>query len=79
MNWNNIDLNSSEVESNILNAYSFKTLLLEVECNVREINEETIRQQFTESLNAHIFCAREIFNANLQNILNQALADRAID
>jgi len=79
MNWNNIDLNSHEVESNIVNAYSFSTLLLEVECNCREIGKKTIEKQFLESLNSNIESAKAVFYANLDNIYNESLKRRNLD
>ena len=76
MNWENIDLNSHEIYANIVDSYSFNTLLLEVTCNCKEINKETIRKQFEESLNSNIQSAREVFESNLDNILNHALKYR---
>lgn len=52
MNWNKIDLNSHEVESNLLKNYTFSTLLLEVNCNVREINKETVKSQAMKEIKA---------------------------
>lgn len=79
MNWNNVDLNSHEVESNIVDSYSFKTLLLEVECNVREISKDSIRHQFLDSLVARMRTAKGIFEANLDNILEESLKQRNLD
>lgn len=76
MNWNNIDLNSSEIELPILDPYTFSTLLLEVECNLPEITPETVRKQATESIRQKYTVALEILEANLQNIVNKALKDR---
>ncbi len=46
MNWQNVDLNSpSESSADILDPYSFDTLLLEIECNLTEITPETVRKQ----------------------------------
>ena len=78
MNWNNIDLNSHEIRANILDAYDFETLLLEIDCNVRDINEYTIRKQFKDTMDAKIRSAYEVFEANLENILIKALEDRNI-
>jgi len=77
--WDNIDLNSHEVESNIVDSYSFKTLLLEVECNVPQINKKSIESQFLESLNSITSEARLVFYANLDNILNESLKRRNLD
>ena len=80
MDYLNIDFNSdSERNSNLLDAYDFETLFLEISCNLREINEETVKKQFYESLNSKIQSAKDIFNANLQNIVKYAQEERAID
>ena len=76
MDWNNVDLNSSEREAAILDGYSFDTLLLEVQCNVREISNETVRKQFMESLNSKIQSAKDVFNSNIDNIVKQAREER---
>lgn len=77
MNYNNIDLNSSEVESQLIDSLTFKTLLLEINCNLPEINADTVRKQFEEDLKSRVREAREIFEANLNNIVKQAQGERA--
>ena len=80
MDYLNIDFNSdSERNSNLLDAYDFETLFLEISCNLRDINEETVKQQFYESLNSKIQSAKDIFNANLKNIVKYAQEERAIE
>ena len=80
MDYSNIDFNSDyERNSNILDGYDFDTLFLEISCNLREINEETVKQQFYESLNSNIQSAKDVFNANLKNIVKYAQEERAID
>ena len=80
MDYLNIDFNSDyERNSNILDGYDFDTLFLEISCNLREINEETVKQQFYESLNSNIQSAKDVFNANLKNIVKYAQEERAID
>ena len=76
MDWNNVDLKSSEVEAAIIDGYSFETLLLEIHCNLREINRETVTAQFNESLKSKIVSAKEVFAANLDNIVKIALEER---
>ena len=79
MDYLNIDLNSDyERNSNLLDGYDFETLFLEISCNLIEINEETVKQQFYESLNSKIQSAKDIFNANLKNIVKHAQEERAI-
>lgn len=77
MNWNNIDLTSGyERDQNILDGYSFDTLLLEVSCNVKDINAQSVHEQFEKSLKNNIDSAREVFAANLKNIVLQAKKER---
>ena len=80
MDYLNIDFKSDhERNSNLLDAYDFETLFLEISCNLKEINEETVKAQFYESLNYKIQSAKDIFHANLQNIVKYAQEERAID
>lgn len=74
MNYSNVDLKSPyEASQNILAPISFDILLLEISCNLPIKNEATIRAQFETSLNAKINEAKEIFEANLKNILKEAI------
>ncbi len=78
MNWNNIDLNSPyERQQNILDGYDSETLLLEVNCNLRDITRDTIRAQAMESIKSKYNTAVEILEANLDNYLTEALKERA--
>tara|TARA_R110000787_G_scaffold196391_4_gene307725 strand:+ start:1361 stop:1603 length:243 start_codon:yes stop_codon:yes gene_type:complete len=80
MDWNNINLKSSyERDQNIIDPLNFDTLLLEVDCNIRDITKEAITKQFEADLQNRITSAREVFAANLENILIDAEIYRAID
>ena len=80
MDFLNINLNNDhERNTDILDGYDLETLFLEISCNLTEINEETVKQQFYESLNSKIQSVKDIFNANLQNIVKYAQEERAID
>lgn len=77
MNWSNIDLKSNyERDLSIIDNLTFDTLLLEISCNIRDINKETIKAQFETDLKARIDSARDVFNNNLNNILNESLEYR---
>lgn len=77
MNWENVNLESKyERSQNILDGYSFDILLLEISCNIKNINKDTIKKQFEESLKMKIDSAKEIFEANLDNIVKQAIKER---
>jgi len=71
--WNDIDLNSGyQQDLNIIDPLSFKDLLMEINCNLPMIDEKSVRQQFEMDLQNRIQSAREVFNANLYNIINYA-------
>ena len=80
MNWENVDLKSSyESDQNIIDSLNFNTLLLEISCNIKDINKETIKAQFEDDLKSRIDSAREVFNNNLNNILKESLDYRKQD
>ncbi len=80
MDWTNVDLDSAyESSQDILDGYSFDTLLLEASCNLKEINEQTIREQFHKSLASKVNSAKDVFEANLKNIVAKALKERNSD
>lgn len=77
MDWNHVDLNSGvEQDSNLIEPLTFRTLLLEIECNLPEITAQTIYDQFVEDLNSRVTEAWEVFRANQRNILEKALEYR---
>ena len=77
MDWKNVNLTDGyERDQNIIDPLSFDTLLLEISCNCREINEATVKAQFEADLQSKIESAREVFNNNLQNIVKKAIEER---
>lgn len=71
--WNNIELDRpSERDLNIIDSYSFAHLLLEIDCNLKDINRETVSKHFYEILENRINESKEIFEANLDNIIKYA-------
>jgi len=80
MNWNNINLKSPfESSQAILDPYDCDTILLEVACNVKEINKETVKAQAMASIKVKYDTAIEILNANLDNLTAEAIRERAIN
>jgi len=78
-NWRNIDLESPcERDLKLIEALSFEMLLLEIHCNLPEINEATVTQQFEDDLHRIVQSAREVFQDNLPNIVKYALKQRNI-
>ena len=77
MNWNNIDLNDGyERDQNLIEPLKFSTLLLEVECNCKEIDAKALIKQFETDLQSRIDEAREIFGDNLRNLTKHAQETR---
>jgi hypothetical protein len=77
-NWSKIDLsNGYQRNLNLLENYTFDTLLLEVACNIKdsEINKETVKAQALESINAKYIEALEILNDNLDNLTSEAIKE----
>lgn len=80
MDWTNVNLKSNyERAQNIIDPLNFDTLLLEISCNIKNINKDTIKKQFETDLKNRINSAREIFNNNLNNILIDALEYQNLD
>lgn len=80
MDWKNVNLSDNyEVNQNILDPFSFDTLLLEISCNLKEVTPETVKAQFTESMRSRLQSATEVFAANLDNIVAKALEEKNID
>lgn len=78
IDWNNVDLNDAfESSRNLIENLTFDALLLEIGCNLREINAETVRAQFETDLQSRVEEAKEIFEANLANIVRHARKERA--
>jgi hypothetical protein len=78
--WTNIDLSSPcESQKNILEPYTFDILLLEIECNLPNINEATVKSHALAVLKAKYQEAVEILNNNLTNITTFAQQYRAKD
>ena len=77
MDWKNVNLKDGyEREQDMLNGYSFDTLLLEIQCNLKEINKKTVEEQFLTVLRYKIDDAKEVFYNNIDNIVTQAKKER---
>jgi hypothetical protein len=73
IDWKNVDLSDAYTrDQNILDPYSFSTLLLEIECNLKEVTPETVRKQAKEAIRAKYLEALEILDNNLRNITTHA-------
>ena len=77
MDWNNIDLKSAyERNKNLLENYTFETLLLEVHCNLREVNRETVKAEALKQIKSKYEEAIEILEANLDNLTQYAIEEK---
>jgi len=72
IDWTNINLNSSERSLDILDNLSFDDFLLEIDCNIKDINEKTVREEFEVELQNRIRSAKKVFEYNLRNIVKFA-------
>ncbi|MEB3190451.1 MAG: hypothetical protein VKL42_08930 [Snowella sp.] len=79
-NWKDINLESPcERGLELISGLTFEALLLEIHCNLEEINEETVKELFENDLNSRIKSAREVFKYNLANIVRTAKATQEMD
>ena len=77
MDWKNVNLESSyERAQNILDPYNFETLLLEINCNIRDINSETVRAEAMAQIRAKFEQAVHILDENLNSITQKAIEER---
>lgn len=78
LDWKNVDLTDGyESSRNLIENLTFDALLLEIHCNLREINPQTVAAQFETDLESRIEEAREIFSANLAKLVRHARKERA--
>ena len=73
--WKNVDL-TTEGDACIIDPLTFAGLLLEIDCNIPEIDEAAVRRQFAEDLERIADDARGVFEANLKNIVRHARKER---
>lgn len=77
VNWSNIDLKDAyERNLALIDELTFDTLLLEIECNIKDINAVTVTEQFEKDLQSRIEESRSIFKDNVDNIVKDAIRRR---
>lgn len=82
MDWKNVNLNDGyEADQNLLENYTFSTLLLEIHCNLKkeELTPIQIKKHAREVIINKYFEAIEILEDNIDNIVNKAIKDRNED
>lgn len=80
MDWNNVNLDSPyERDQHLISSVSFDTFLLEIECNERVIDRESLTRHFEQRLDMLVGEAKEVFNANLGNLVNNAQKRRKMN
>lgn len=80
MNWKNVNLDDAyEAGRNLLENYTFETLLLEVHCNLKteQLNATEIKTHARKMLFDKYQESLEILNDNIDNIVTKANKDRA--
>lgn len=77
MDWNNVDLTEQyQRDQPLVDPLSFETLLLEITCNIPDINKASVRAHFEYRLHQIVTTAREVYYANEANIVNEAKGER---
>ena len=77
MDWNNVNLTEQyERDQPLVDPLSFETLLLEITCNIPDINQASVRAHFEYRLHQIVTTAREVYYANEMSIVNQALKEK---
>jgi hypothetical protein len=80
MDWTNVNLKDSyERSQNLIDGYSFDTLLLEISTNLTEITAETITAYFNQQIRLKVEEAKTVFKDNLNNILADAIEYQNLD
>jgi len=74
--WNNIDLDSHEVDLELVSSLTFSDFLTTINSNLEAINASTVRNLFNENLKRIVEEARGIFASNMKNITTHAQRDR---
>lgn len=77
MDWKNVNLEDNyERNKNLLENYTFETLLLEVSANLgTRATKESIKRQALESIKAKYNEALQVLEDNLDNITEHALKE----
>ncbi len=78
MDWNNVDLSdgSHERDANLMDPLTFEQLLLEINCNLKDITPDTVQTLGYARLADMYEEAKDIFWSNLDNIVEQARKER---
>lgn len=79
MDWNNLDLKdgSCERDSSLIDDFTFEDLFTMINCNIKDINPVSVRKEFYDFLNNKVNETKEIFEANLNNIVKQSKIKRS--
>lgn len=64
-------MNRLHKKDSILDGFSFEDLIDTVHCNESKINEKAVKKVFEEMLQYQIAEAREMFEAQLKNVMKE--------
>ena len=77
IDWKDINLaDGYERDLRFLEPLTFDGILLQIECNCRELTEEAIHKEITRQITANAIEARQIIRDNLKNIVIHARKER---
>lgn len=70
--------NDLSVEDNLLDGFTFQSIILAVHCNCREITTEAIKKEVEELLELRLEDMRELLERNIDVIAKKAKEGREI-
>lgn len=75
MDWNKLDMESDRYAC-LIDPYTLGDLLLQVSCNVKDINEDTVKAEIVEALIQRQVSLWDVWEANKGAIVAAALRER---
>ena len=77
VDWSNVNLEEPANKNlNLIDGLTFGDLLLEISCNIGDINEDTVAIQFKHDMINRMAEGYEIFRDNLKGIVAAAKKER---
>nr|DAJ66696.1 MAG TPA: hypothetical protein [Caudoviricetes sp.] len=66
------------LEDNIMDGFTFEDIILQVHCNCRKINEESVRQEIKELVLLRMEDMTELLDRNIDVIMKEAMKGREV-
>ena len=66
------------LEDNLMDGFTFEDIILQVHCNCRKINEESVRQEIKELVLLGMEDMTELLDRNIDVIMKEAMKGREV-